>query len=194
MIRRARGTGVGAIGGRSLVGTGGRACWLCLVVFMLFDPAQSQVIPATPRKWGTRSTSGGGSASIDVIPVDPAPRKVRQTTYVVLSPLRGFSSADGRKIQGKLIAFEQSVVVRDEKPGGEKEAATEPAAANPVPASPGGKLTVVKEGKVRLLVNSKLFEYPLARLSDEDRKFIEGVRAKVEAAPVPGARPGGPEE
>lgn len=141
----------------------------------------AQVVPATPKKWGTRSVSGGGSASVEVEEVErPAPRKVREVTYVVLSPERVFRSNDGKPLSGKVVAFEQTVAVREERPGDQPGAAGGRVEGV---APPVAKPTVMKDGKVRLLVNSKLFEVSLGRLSAEDRKFVEELRARVEGTP-----------
>jgi len=151
---------------------------------LLLAWADAQVVPATPKKFTTRAVGHGGSASVGIEPAPEAPRKVREVTYVVLSPQRTFLSSDGKSLLGKLLAFDQTVVEREEQ----KPVAGEPAKQeSPAPSATAAKPTVVRDGKVRLLVNAKVFELPLARLSEEDRKFIEGIRAKVEGTPTSAA-------
>ncbi len=138
--------------------------------------AAAQVVPATPRHPITRPTGGGLSGGTTVNPPSKAPpAKKRVITHVRLSPERVWTSADGRTQTGKLIAFEESVV--------------EVAADAPEPPPPPAPkvLTVVRDGKARLLIGQKAFEIPLTRLVPEDRAFIEQVRAKVERkrAPTP---------
>ncbi len=147
--------------------------------------ASAQTVPATPKKWSTHIEGAGNSASVGIEEAAKKPPKVLEVTYVVLSPQRQFRSTDGKSLSGKLIAFEQTVTER----AGNTPASDDPAKPTPPPAPPSvGKPTVIKDGKVRLLVNSKPFELPLARLSEDDRKFVEGIRAKIDGTP-PAAAP-----
>jgi hypothetical protein len=153
---------------------------LALPATILLDCASGQVIPATPKKFTKRDIGDSGKATVDVQPAPDPPRKIREVTYVVLSPQRQFTSTDGKNLLGKLIAFDQKVVERTEQQSNNSNPAAETTTTTP----PSNKPTVVKDGKVRLLVNSKVFELPLTRLSTEDRKFIEDLRQKVEAKPA----------
>lgn len=137
--------------------------------------AHAQVVPATPKKFTTRTISGGGgtgSASIGV--TTPKPQTtVRTTTYIALGDVRQWKSTDGKSLLGKLIAFEDLV--------SETKAAND---AKPVPAAPPvmpDKPTVIRDGKARLLIGVNPVEVPLARLCDEDRKLVEGIQQAVDA-------------
>jgi hypothetical protein len=94
--------------------------------------------------------------------------KARYVTYAVLSVSRIWTSTEGKTIQGKLIAFEDMVV---EAPKGE------PAPPSP---SPPESPTVIRDGKVRLLVGDKPSEFPITRLREPDREFIEGVQKAMQ--------------
>jgi hypothetical protein len=130
------------------------------------------VIPATPKKFGTRSLNNNGAngasistngGSINLGPTAAASTKVRYTTHVTLSDSRQWRSTDGKSLLGRLIAFED-LTAEIEK------------GAPPPPFTPPANPTVVKDGKARLLVDTKTYELPLDRLSEPDRDFIEKVR------------------
>jgi hypothetical protein len=89
---------------------------------------------------------------------------VRYTTHVVLSESRIWTSAEGKPLEAKLLAFEDLVVEKAQ--GNETPDLPEP------PKHP----TVVRDGKVRLLIGKKPVELPLARLSQADRDFVERIR------------------
>jgi len=134
-----------------------------------------QVVPATPKKFTTRAISGGGSTSTASVGVAaPKPQTtVRTTTYIALGDARQWKSTDGKSLLGKLIAFEDLVVETKSGDG-----------AKPAPAAPPAmpdKPTVIRDGKARLLIGTKPFEVPLERLSDEDRKLVEGIRSAIDA-------------
>lgn len=116
---------------------------------------------------------GGYSLDRDIIPQDssrvvtptPGPQTSRATTYITLTAERGWTNSDGKSLQGKLIAFEDMVI---EVPAGE----------TPEPPKPPAHPTVVKDGKVRLLINKKTFVLPLEKLSAADQEEIR----KIESA------------
>lgn len=137
----------------------------------------AQVVPATPKKFTTRSLSESSSTGISSAPKPPE-ITTRMVTYFALSEPRQWKSADGRSLLGKLIAFEDMVV----EAKGANAAASKAAAAAP-PPEPPAKPTVIKDGRVRLLVNSKPYEVALDRLSEGDRKFAEDIKAAVDAKP-----------
>lgn len=150
-----------------------RHCAVALLLGAAVAGAQV-VVPATPRKFAKRSigTSGSGSAvGIDVV-TPPEPPKVTHTRHVELSETRQWQSADGRTLLGKLIAFE--------------DVTAETTKGAPVPElQPPPNPTVIKDGKVRLLVRNKPYVLPLERLSPPDRQFVEtlrtGLAGKAEA-------------
>ena len=118
---------------------------------------------------------GGGGAAVE----RPPPPGQRVTTYITLLPEREWTHVDGRTIRARLIAFEDHVVevAHDEEAGRE---------ATP----PAGRPTVVKDGKVRLLVGGRQpSEISLDLLSKEDQEEVARVKTAVENLPVPG-RPG----
>ena len=113
---------------------------------------------------------------MNVAPAQPAPQKVRHTTHLVVSPLRQWTSTDGRTLDAKLIAFEDLVA---EVPKG---------AAEPVLPAPPPHPTVVQDGKIRLVGGKKPYTLPLDRLSEPDREFVEKIRA-AHAGPAASAAP-----
>ena len=139
---------------------------VCLGILVLVQSVVSQVVvPATPKKFVPRSIGGGATGGVEVIPREGrATGMVRYTTRIVLAPSRMWTSTEGKQIDGRLIAFEDVVV---EAPEG-----TAPPAPPPAPESP----TVVKDGKIRLLVKDKPVEVPLARFSQVDLDFVERIR------------------
>lgn len=147
---------------------------------MIFPTALAigQVVPSTPTKFTTRSlgasTTGSGmsSASAGASVAKPEPL-VRTITYLTLSGARQWTSADGKPLVAKLIAFEDVVVET-------KGAPATPAAAPTLPA----KVTVVRDGKIRLFANNKAYELAVDRLSAPDREFIETVQRAVVAKPI----------
>lgn len=153
--------------------------FLCLL--LIFLPAVltfGQVVPTTPTKFTTRSLgssatgSGMSSASAGASVTKPEP-VVRTITYLTLSGARQWTSTDGKPLVAKLIAFEDIVVET-------KGAPASPAAAPTLPA----KVTVVRDGKVRLFANNKAYELAVDRLSAPDREFIETVQRAVVAKPI----------
>jgi hypothetical protein len=133
----------------------------------------AQVIPATPKKFTKRGMGGATGSSGGIVtpggginfgPTNPAAAtKVRYTTHIALSEPRQWKSTDGKSLLGKLIAFEDLVM--------------ETAKGAPPPTfTPPANPTVVKDGKARLLVETKTYELPLERLAPDDREFVEKIR------------------
>ena len=118
------------------------------------------VTPATPTDFVPRNvgTSVNGSA---ILIEPPVPKKVK-VTYTAVSPLREWSSVKGKSVQGSLIAFEVGDHSQSQK-----------------------ELTIVRNGKIRLLVEGqKTFSLlALTFLSKKDQEYITGlVKARKEAA------------
>ncbi len=148
---------------------------ILLLILASTRDAGCQVLPATPKKFATRSVSGGGStgtASVGVLAPKPQP-PVRTKTYIALGDARQWKSRDGKSLLGKLIAFEDFVVETKIENGSQAA----PVAPPPMPERP----TVVRDGKARLLIDHKPFEVALDRLCDEDRKLVETIRDAVNA-------------
>ncbi len=127
------------------------------------------VVPATPKKFVSRPVESGASigGGVDVVPKDDTSKKARYITHVALSESRIWSSTDGKILTGRLIAFEDLVV---ETPQG---------AAAPVVPPPPSRPTLIRDGKVRLLVNQKAVEVPLERIGEADREYINNIQAAL---------------
>ena len=141
-----------------------------VIPLVLAISASAQVVPTTPTKFDMRRLGDASSSSAGVSATPKPPQTTyREVTYISLSPLRQWKSTDGKSLLGKLIAFEDFVVTTT-------GAAPDPKAAAPqMPAKP----TVVRDGKARLLIESKAFEVPLERLGEEERKFIEQLQTAI---------------
>lgn len=136
------------------------------LAFLAAFPLTAQVVPTTPAKFGTRGigddVKGGGA--VNATPTRPQ-TVLKTTTHIVLGEPRQWKMADGKSYIGKLIAFEDIVLMGNA----------------PAPASVPKNPTVVREGRARLLVEAKAYEVPLQNFGDEERKFIEEVRVAVAA-------------
>jgi len=121
-------------------------------------PLRAQAVPATPTKFETRGIGDSvkGGSSVGFTPSKPQV-VVKTITHIVLGEPRQWKMADGKFFIGKLIAFEDIVIVGNA----------------PAPATVPKNPTVVRDGKARVLVNSKPFEIALDRLGGEERKLIE---------------------
>jgi hypothetical protein len=130
-------------------------------------PLHAQAVPATPKKFETRriGEAASGGASVNVVPTRPQ-TSVRTVTHIVLGEPRQWKLSNGKFYVGKLIAFEDIVV--------EGNAA---GAAPVLPKNP----TVMREGRVRLLVNAKPVEVQFDHFADEERKLILEMRTALEA-------------
>lgn len=152
-----------------------RAFLLLLAAAM---PLGAQVVsPTTGKKFETRTINGSGGntgVSINSTP-QPSTTKAKLVSYFSLSDARQWKSSDGRSLLGSIIAFEDSVIEID---AANPAAARDAAQKAPTPEPPA-KFTLIRDGKVRLLVNNKPFEVPLEKLSDEDRKFVEELQQKL---------------
>ena len=138
-------------------------------------PANPLVKPPVRNPANAVSKGGfdGGDAGATIRPSQVKP-SVQQTTYITLGESRQWTSVEGKVIVGKLIAFEQSIQKTVD------ENAPPPDAA---------QVTVVREGKARLLVKSKPVELALDRLSEPDRAFIEKIREGIAAQAKKAAPP-----
>lgn len=144
----------------------------CGVLVLLATPSAvlAQVVPTTPGKFKMKPFGETGASAGIASGPKPVETTYRQTTYIALSQPRQWKSADGKSVLGKLIAFEDLVVES-------KGTAPDQSAAPTMPA----KITVVLDGKARLLVNAKPFEVLLERLGEDERNFVKGIEAGVNA-------------
>lgn len=150
-----------------------------LILLAMAAPLTAQVVlPTTGRKFDTRPINGNsGNAAVNINnTAQPAPpTKTKLTSYFLLGDPRQWKSTDGRSLLGAIITFEESVI---------EFAAANPAAAREAvekapPAKMPDKPTLIREGKIRLLVNKKPVEIPLERLSDDDRKYVDDLNARL---------------
>ena len=124
------------------------------------------LVPGQGRSFDRRQGGDANSGGVTIVPADGAQKpKTSYKTFLVLADSRAWTSSDGKVIQAKLIAVED-VVVDESKP--EEKANAAP------PANP----TVVRGGKVRLLLNQKPVELAVDRLVQADRDFIEKIRVQ----------------
>jgi hypothetical protein len=73
----------------------------------------------------------------------------------------------GKPLDAKLIAFEDLV-------------AQAPKGSQPAMPTPPSNPTVIRDGKVRLLVNQKPVELALEKLSEQDRDFVGQIKAALD--------------
>jgi hypothetical protein len=151
--------------------------WLILLV--MAAPLSAQVVlPATGKKFETRTINGSGGTSgvsVNTTTKPTPPTKTRLTSYFRLGDPRQWKSTDGKSLLGAIITFEDSVIEFD---AANPAAAREAAQKAPAPKMPA-KPTLIREGKIRLLVNQNPVEVPLERLSDEDHKYVEDLNARL---------------
>lgn len=151
---------------------------MLVLVLAVALPAGGQVVsPTTGKKFETRTINGsGGNGGVSVNAVAPPPvAKARLVSYFSLSDVRQWKSTDGKSLLGSIIAFEDAVVEVEAANAAAAREAVQKAPAATLPAKP----TLVRDRKVRLLVNQKPVEVPLERLSDEDRQFVEDLKARL---------------
>lgn len=126
----------------------------------------------TPTAFEPRNIDGSNEIEPNIRPENQEKQTVTRTvTHCVLTENRTWTSTDGKKMEAKLIAFEDLVV---------ESVKGQVAKAPQAPEYP----TVVQEEKVRFSVNRKPVVLPLARLIQSDQDFIEKIRLK-HAAPAP---------
>ena len=140
---------------------------------MVASGAAQMVLPGGEKNPGNRSVGGGINGGVDggvngkaTIKREGGQPKNRYTTHIVLSEPRTWQHADGRTLEGKLLAFED--VVAEVPAGG----------TPPVPVPPANP-TVIRNGKVRLQVGAKIFELALTSLAKADQDFVETIRAGI---------------
>ena len=150
-----------------------------LILLALAPPLCAQVVlPTTGKKFETRSINGSGGntgVSVNPAPKPPPATKTKLTSYFMLGDPRQWKSTDGKSLLGTIITYEESVV--------EFEAANSAAARQAADKAPPPKLpekpTLIRDGKIRLLVNQRPVEVPLTRLSEEDRKYVDDLNARL---------------
>jgi len=145
-----------------------------LVLFMLLlgvatpkNQAQTAT-PASPKKFETRkngsttekgSTAGTGS-SVGLVSAGKK-QEPKIITYTVLTKVREWENISGKKMRARLLAF-----------------------PSPGETSKNTQLIVIRDQKVRFLMsyNNTPAIYPLEKLSDFDREYIEEIALGVAQA------------
>lgn len=117
------------------------------------------VAPATPGGFERRNTGSGSGVGVRAKEV---PRETRKIQYIAVTGPRVWNSADGRVVRAAMLAYE---------PG-------------PVPENVSKPLTLVKDGKIRLLLETRkmVTELPLEKLSKDDQSFVEKLVAAQKRA------------
>ncbi|MBN8420304.1 MAG: hypothetical protein J0L73_15405 [Verrucomicrobia bacterium] len=150
-----------------------------LILFAMAMPLTAQVVlPTTGKKFDTRTINGSGGTSgvsVNATPQPAPPTKTRLTSYFILGDPRQWKSTDGKSLLGSIIIFEDAVI---EFEAASPAAAREAANKAPPPKMPD-KPTLIREGKIRLLVSQKPVEIPLERLSEADRKYVEDLNTRL---------------
>jgi len=124
--------------------------------------------PATPKKFKTRDngSSTGAGSSVGIISSAKKPKTRTITiTYTVITKEREWENTDGKKMKARLLVFPSL---------DESENA----------ADKNDRYTVIRDQKVRFLMshNNRPTIYPLEKLSDFDREYIEEVAQAAAAA------------
>lgn len=144
-----------------------------LVMFASLFPAFAQMdIPGNPMvkpKTGGRTAGGTVDPGVTITPGAGNGNLVKHVTHVILHAPRVWTNTSGKTIQAPLIAFEDLEVTA--------------AKGGPVPKMPAApeKPTLMKAGKIRLLVNQKPAEVALDTLVAEDKVFVEKLSQAIAA-------------
>jgi hypothetical protein len=126
----------------------------------------------TPKGFKTRQVGGGVNPGATVNPATPADANVRYVTHVILCQSRMWTNTEGKPLDAKLIAFEDLV-------------AQAPKGSQPAMPTPPANPTVIRDGKVRFLVNQKPVELALDKLSQQDREFVGQIKAALDKKAAP---------
>ena len=125
----------------------------------LASPALAQIVfpvtPATPTDFETKDL-GNSLSSEGLIKETPPPQTIRKT-FTLVTPVREWRNAKGVIVKGALVAFEAGDHSKSDHP-----------------------LTLVHEGKVRLLVDGKK-NYSLIALSSLSKADRDYINAQIAA-------------
>ena len=137
--------------------------FVIFVVTVICPPGESVVFGADPvseaRKKLMERTGGGTGI---VTPGKRQPPQVIKTYITYVSPDREWTSADGRTMQGRLLAYSAP------KPGEQ------------------GPVVVIQKEKIRLLRSGtkKPSEIPLKALSEVDQKYVKNIAEAAAKIPA----------
>lgn len=123
-----------------------------------------------PKKYETRKVGGAVDPGAKIESIEQGGKGTgiqRYVTHVVLFEPRIWTNGDGRTVTATLIAFEDLTA---EGPVG---------GPPPKMPAPPERPTVVKDGKIRLLVNRKPMEMVLTSLVVADQEFIDSMRVAI---------------
>ncbi len=123
-----------------------------------------------PKKYETRKVGGGIDPGGKVEGIEqgrPGTGLQHYITHVILFKPRIWTNGDGRSVTAALIAFED---LEAEGPIG---------GPPPKMPAPPERPTVLKDGKIRVLVNGKPMEMILSNLTIADQEFIDGMRVAI---------------
>jgi hypothetical protein len=123
-----------------------------------------------PKKYETRKVGGAVDPGAKIEGIEQGgqgSRSQHYITHIILFEPRIWTSGDGRTVTATLIAFE--------------DLHAEGLIGGPPPKMPASpeRPTVVKDGKIRLLVNRKPMEMILTNLSVDDQEFIDRMRVAI---------------
>ena len=135
---------------------------LLVAMVICVHPLQAQnipVTPSTPTEFKKRDL--GGSLGTGSVGIKRAKTKPVVISYIAVTESRAFVNQEGKSITAQLVAFEEGD-----------------------PAKLKQQLTLIKEGKIRLLVKGrgKASVLPLAKLSEDDQAFVKAVDEANKAA------------
>lgn len=149
---------------------------LALLVAVTVLGCPAQVTPAQPTKFRKRDlgTGAGNGSSVGVRPATPDQAgRVTTIHYIAVAPKREWTNLKGTSIQATILAFEQER-----------------------PKQPGTPLTIIRDGRIRLLRDGARMpaEVALETLCEADQAFVAQLDAANRKAASAAADAGQPQE
>jgi hypothetical protein len=116
-------------------------------------------LPQTPTAFETEPTGDTSEGTADFL--KPGKGSKKKLSFTAVTKSRDWRDAKGKLVRGRLLAFESGKVTTGEQP-----------------------LTLIKEGRIRLLVDGakKVSKVPLSSLSSEDQAFVKKLAAQKKKA------------
>jgi len=135
---------------------------IMLLLGVVIPTSQAQTtVPASPKKFVTRKNGSGTGTGSSVGLVSSAKKQKPQIiTYTALTKVREWENSDGKTMKARLLAFPSLIENNNENI-----------------TNKNTHFTVIRDQKIRFLMshNNKAIIYPLEKLSDFDREFIEEI-------------------